>query len=145
MKHPVDSRLSPGASDSTAAWWQVESPPAVLAFMEHLRCLPLRDWAQASDQVGSSPPRAHLRREMDRAPRLARVARRKIDDLLAATEGLISDPTRHAMRKVALTAVLAVAARERLSPGAFEHFYAPFAELIPVESLSDGVDLLVSA
>jgi hypothetical protein len=145
MTSSIDPRRLPGKARDSAAWWTVQTPPALLSFLEHLRCLPLNAWAEAAGRLGPHATRASLRREVDRSPELARRARRRIDDFLSAAEGLMSEPQLHAMRKTALTAVLALDARDRLSPADFGELYAPFAELIPLETLVEDTGWQESA
>jgi hypothetical protein len=133
MIFPTDGGSAP--VQSTTSWWNVETPPTILAFLERLRRLPLGDWAAAADRTAPGIDRTYLRTVIESSPDLASRARGKIDHFLGAAEGLVSPPALRAMRKAALTAVLALAARARLEPLEFETLYGPFADLIPPDSL----------
>jgi hypothetical protein len=134
MIFPANARRVPGGTESATSWWTVQSEPIVLAFLERLRSLRLADWAEAASG-DSAPDRRSLRQVIDGSPELANRAKGRIDDLLAAAEGLIPEPTLKAMRKAALTAVLAIVARGSLSSADFDALYAPFAPLIPLDTL----------
>jgi len=59
----------------------------------------------------------------------------RVDELVSVAEGFVAPGTTARMKKVALTAALALVARPDLSEEDFEWLYAPFADTIPIDSL----------
>ncbi|HUF27745.1 MAG TPA: hypothetical protein VMM18_12285 [Gemmatimonadaceae bacterium] len=127
-----------------------EATPLVQRFMVRLSRLPLDVWGQAAEGVSLVPggresdapelrlARARLRYLLAAMPsELARVKRR-IDDMTAVACGFTGRATIAAMRRVALTAALALLVRPRLADEDFAELYAPFALIIPVEELTAG-------
>jgi hypothetical protein len=124
-----------------------ELAPSVLRFADHLRRLPLGVWADLATrvEVGGSPEdaatrgalaRARLRRIVDELEGVGRV-RQRVQGLAATAEGMVHPTVARRMKKVALTAAFALAARPQLGEEDFERLYAPFATAIPLEQLSE--------
>jgi hypothetical protein len=136
--------LRPGGADL---------PPAVLAFLERLRRLPLGSWATAAleadgvDTIAAlsdvpvtrddgSEARRRLRVIVDGMPGVAAQTRRRVHDLVAVANGFVHPAIVARMKKSALTAALALVARPRLGDEDFHELYAPFATLVPLRSLA---------
>ena len=141
----------PFAAPSHARSLHGHMSPAVLAFLERLRRLPLGTWADAAtgldDEGGLAPfdgsatpltdaARARLRHLVDRTPAVAAQVRRRVHDLVAVAQGFLHPREVARMKKAALTAALAVHMRPALRPDEFTRLYAPFATLVPVEDLA---------
>jgi uncharacterized protein (DUF2342 family) len=122
-------------------------PRPVMEFYLRLRRLPLGEWARAASQAAAesaSDPeqpstcaiaRARLRDISERMPRAVTRIRSRVHDLVSMAEGFVSVAEMRQMKKAALTAALALAAREELGETDFLRLYGPFATLIPHEHL----------
>lgn len=143
---PVAARMTPQHISEHGG----ELPPAVLGFLEHLRRLPLGAWVDAARHadepaVGRAPgrapsaahPRARLRRIMDEAPGVTMQTRRRVRDLAAAASGFVHHADAARMKKAALAAALALVARPTLGEDDFARLYAPFADVVPLEELTN--------
>lgn len=132
-----------------------ELPPVALAFLEHLRRLPLGAWADAGRRLaeldeherrtlrsaGSNPDaavRAVLRRLVNANPRVAAQARLRVLNLSAVAHGFVHPADVARMKKAALAAVLALIARPELGERRFAAVYEPFATLIPLAALPEA-------
>lgn len=124
-------------------------PPAVLAFLEHLRRLPMGAWADAARAAGPSAPlgidgalhaagRARLRHVVDSSPTLTARIRSRVHDTVAVLHGFLHPVDVLRMKKAALGAALAIAARPALDPEDFDRLYAPFSALIPLRDLASA-------
>lgn len=131
----------------------VVMPPAVLAFLRQLKRLPLGVWADVAFSRTSRPAdvvvesalpnslvgaRARLRRLIDARSGLAVRIRQRVHELVAVAEAFLHPAVVARMKKVGLSAALALAVREQLDPDDFALLYAPFAELIPLDDLLSG-------
>lgn len=115
----------------------------VREFCRRLRQLPLGAWVQAAARAAEMdevlrPARARLRACVDRMPRSGVHVIPRVQDLASVTEGLVNPITSARMRKVALTAALALFARPQLSADDFRLLYEPFADAIPLADLERG-------
>jgi hypothetical protein len=142
-----DRPAMPSPQPPTAAPGLDALPRDLLGFCERLRHLPLGAWASAAEPAGGSAPerasaaaRHRLRRVVDGMPHVAEQSRRRVLDLVAAAEGFVHPATVARMKKCALTAALAIAARPTLGEDDFAQLYRPFATLIPPHLLGAGPD-----
>lgn len=130
-------------------------PPLVRAFVERLRHVPLRAWAELAEEADpgalDAPDRHHaladraptpldgararLRSLVDETPGHAALVRRRVLELTAAAEGFVHPATVALMKEAALTAALALSVRPSLAPGDFEELYGPFAAVLPLAEL----------
>ena len=125
--------------------------PIVVAFYRRLRNLPLGAWADvalgaapigddrrpaAGDPSSAAQARARLREIMNVRPRVVARHRRTVQQTVAVAEGFVHRAVAARMKKVALTASLALAARPWLTEETFARLYAPFADLIPLDELT---------
>jgi len=141
---PLDPATTPSVSRTP---WSAASEPApiVLAFYRRLRNLPLGQWADAARPAPSassdsalpdmSLARAELRAVMDARPCVVARHRRSVQHAVSVTEGFVHRSVAGRMKKITLTAALALAARPSLPEEIFARLYAPFAELIPLHDL----------
>ena len=144
----------PFAAPYPARYERAHMTPAAVAFLERLRRLPLGVWADAAARLddegglatddGVSTPvtdaaRARLRQLVDRTPTVAARVRRRVHDLVAVAQGFLHPREVARMKKAALTAALAVHVRPALRPDEFARLYAPFAALVPLETLDAPV------
>ena len=116
-------------------------------FFTRLRKVPLSAWIDAAvpyadtrgeDDFESEPTsvaRARLRAIVDRMPAGLTLAKARVQDYAAVAEGFAPHGVVSRMRRVALTAALALIARPHLSQADFERLYRPFSALIPVDEL----------
>lgn len=129
-------------------------PSSVLWFLEQLRRLPMGAWADAARLAEASRPpqttlgslhaggRARLRHAVDASPVLTTRVRARVHDIVAVLDGFLHPVDVLRMKKAALDAALAVAAKSSLDPDDFDRLYAPFADLIPLwEPAHTGVDV----
>jgi hypothetical protein len=127
-----------------------EIPVSVQRFSERLRHLPMGMWADLAEQMGSQrsgAPRAphdpnavaaarhRLRQVADSMPGAVIRVRGRILELVSCAEGFIRPDVLARMKKVALTAAIALTARPHLAPEEFDRLYEPFAGAIPLEDL----------
>lgn len=126
-----------------------EIPVSVMRFSERLRHLPLGIWAELADRVGqrrtddgatgvdasAAAARHRLRQVVDDMPGAVTRVRGRIHELIACAEGFFRPDVLLRMKKVALTAALALTARPHLAPEEFDRLYEPFAAVIPLEDL----------
>ena len=116
-------------------------------FFARLRKVPLSAWIDAAvpfadvrgeDDFESEPTaaaRARLRAIVDRMPAGLTLAKERVQDYAAVAEGFAPHGVVSRMKRVALTAALALLARPLLSQAEFDRLYKPFSALIPVEEL----------
>ena len=116
-------------------------------FFTRLRKVPLSAWIDAAvpfadvrgdDEFESEPTaaaRARLRAIVDRMPAGLTLAKSRVQDYAAVAEGFAPHGVVSRMKRVALTAALALLARPHLSTSDFDRLYKPFSALIPVEEL----------
>jgi hypothetical protein len=125
-----------------------EIPVSVQRFSERLRHLPLGIWAELAERFDQGytddgmpnametvAARHRLREIVDRMPNAVARVRSRVIGLVSCAEGFFRPEVLMRMKKVALTAALALAARPYLAPEEFERLYAPFAAVIPLEDL----------
>jgi len=147
LSYPMPAAATPAASYIDAG----ELPPIVQRFLERLRRLPIGAWVDAGRRLeelnrrgtrgarrSASTVRAQLRRMVEEMPHVAPRVRTRVLDLVAATEGFVHPAERARMKKAALAAALALAARPSLGDERFTDAYEPFAAVIPIESLDDA-------
>ena len=142
---PADQRARPSAFRPSPSG----IPPVVLAFLESLRQLPLGAWSDAvrrTEELDARRPgspernaagRARLRHLVESAPSLTARIRTRVHDTVAVLEGFVHPVDVLRMKKAALGAALALAARDDLDENDFARLYAPFAELIPLSETRD--------
>ena len=130
--------LSPAPSSASGL------PSSVLWFLEQLRRLPMGAWADAARSAemarrpamdGSSlhaAGRARLRHAVDASPVLTTRVRARVHDIVGVLDGFLHPVDVLRMKKAALDASLAIAARSALEPDDFATLYAPFENLIPL-------------
>jgi hypothetical protein len=119
-----------------------------MQFTERLRRLPLGIWASVAEARPARAPggesdaegadaaaRARLRRAADEMPGTVARLRQRVYGLVAVTEGFVPPGASARMKKVALSAALALAVRPYLTEADFARLYRPFAEVIPLETL----------
>jgi hypothetical protein len=116
-------------------------------FFTRLRKIPLSAWIDAAvpladvrgdDDFESEPTamaRARLRAVVDRMPGGLTLAKSRVQDYAAVAEGFAPHGIVSRMKRVALTASLALIARPHLSRTEFERLYRPFEKLIPADEL----------
>ena len=124
-----------------------EEATSLLPFMVRLKRVPLATWMRAalpladgaSEHAYDSPlaadARARLRTIVEHMPGGVAFARSRIHDYVAVAEGFAPPVIIVRMKRVALTAALALLARPHLSDEEFERLYGPFAALIPPDEL----------
>jgi hypothetical protein len=76
--------------------------------------------------------RARLRHAVDASPVLTTRVRARVHDIVAVLDGFFHPVDVLRMKKAALDAALAIAARDSLDPADFARLYAPFEGLIPL-------------
>jgi hypothetical protein len=118
---------------------------AVRRFMERLSRLPPGDWAAAA-RVYATTWRDPAAAAADAALALAfeHTGRERARDALVgplvqlarAAAGPASEEEEEALAEVALAAALALVVHDVVSAGDFARLYAPFAELIPLASIT---------
>lgn len=127
-----------------------EIPLSVQRFSERLRHMPLGVWAELAERVNvhladapasreanaSAAARARLREIADQMPGAVVRVRGRVLELIACAEGFLRPDVLVRMKKVALTAAIALAARPQLASEEFDRLYAPFASAIPLEDLA---------
>lgn len=129
-----------------------ELPSVVIDYLHRLRRLPVGAWCDAAralyeaEQHSRTQPgpesieaaHASLRRVVAGMPGLAVQTQRRVQNMadVAQTCLHIADASR--MRRAAVTAALALAAREMLGERVFERLYAPFEPFIPLSDLVAG-------
>lgn len=146
IPHPTPISATPPAPYRDVG----ELPPLVQAFLERLRRLPLGAWVDAGrrleelDRRGTLGARragsvvhSQLRQLVDEMPHVAARVRERVLHLVAATQGFVHPAERARMKKAALAAALALAARPSLGAERFAEIYEPFAASIPLSSLED--------
>jgi hypothetical protein len=119
--------------------------PTIAAFRLRLRRLPLRRWADAGQALAAieaaavddalQAARGRLREAVERLPDGATWIRRQVQELLAVADGMFHRSELYLMKKAALTAALALAARDLLDPQDFALLYGPFEALIPLAEI----------
>jgi len=127
-----------------------ELPPLVRAFLEQLRRLPLGAWVDAGrhleelDRRGTlgarrsaGAVRAQLRQLVDDMPHVAPRVRARVLDLTSVAQGFVHPAEVARMKKAALAAALALAARPTLNADLFADVYEPFSAHIPLASLEE--------
>ena len=124
-------------------------PPAVVGFLDRLRRLPLGAWVEAGRRLealdrderaadgrgGTSSlgsVRARLRAVVERRPHVVARARQRVLDQASVAQGFVHPAELARMKKAALAAALALAARPSLGAECFAEVYEPFAALIPI-------------
>jgi hypothetical protein len=128
-----------------------ELPVAVKRFSERLRHLPLGVWAELSERIdyvreadltsyaedhnAVAAARARLRQVADGMPNAVTRVRGRVLELVSCAEGFFRPDTLRRMKKVALTAAIALTARPQLAQEEFDRLYEPFAGVIPLEDL----------
>ena len=155
-RHPRDlPRATPTPTPSSASGL----PSSVLWFLEQLRRLPMGSWADAARRgemarrpasAGSTlhaAGRARLRHAVDASPVLTSRIRARVHDIVGVLDGFLHPVDVLRMKKAALDAALAIAARSDLDPDDFARLYAPFDGLIPLHepALASGGDDFVHA
>lgn len=124
-----------------------EIPVAVKRFSERLRHIPLGVWAEVSERLddetadtrhgpNAAAARARLRQIADTMPGAVSRVRGRVLELVSCAEGFFRPDTLRRMKKAALTAAIALAARPQLAQEEFERLYEPFSGVIPVDDLS---------
>ena len=128
-----------------------EIPVSVKRFSERLRHLPLGVWAELADRIdyvrhadlptysedhnAVAAARARLREVADGMPGAVTRVRGRVLELVSCAEGFFRPDTLRRMKKVALTAAIALTARPQLAQEEFERLYEPFSGVIPLEDL----------
>lgn len=127
-----------------------EIPVSVQRFSERLRHVPIGRWAELADRVtlsrsadapyaddpnATAAARARLREIADGMPGAVTRVRGRILELVSCAEGFFRPDVLRRMKKVALTAALALTARPYLAPEEFDRLYEPFASTIPLSDL----------
>lgn len=119
----------------------------VLPFLVRLKRIPLAAWMRASlpladgpaeddfDSPLSAAARARLRAIVEHMPSGVKFARARVYDYVSVAEGFAPPAIVMRMKRVALTAALALLARPHLSAAEFERLYGPFMNLIPPSEL----------
>lgn len=125
-----------------------EIPVAVKRFSERLRHIPLGVWAEVSERLedetvdtvrrgsNAAEARAKLRLIADTMPGAVIRVRGRVLELVSCAEGFFRPDTLRRMKKAALTAAIALAARPHLAQEDFERLYEPFSGVIPLEDLA---------
>ena len=144
IPHPMPTSATPSAPYRDVG----ELPPIVRAFLERLHRLPLGAWVDAGRRLeeldrrgtlggrrSANSVRAQLRALVEDVPHVAQRVRERVLDLVAATHGFVHPAEAARMKKAALAAALALAARPSLDAERFAEVYEPFAALIPIASL----------
>ncbi len=147
LPHPMPNSATPPAPYRDVG----ELPPLVQTFLERLRRLPLGAWVDAGRRLeelnrrgtlgarrSANAVHAQLREMVDEMPHVAPRVRERVLDLVAATQGFVHPAESARMKKAALSAALALAARPALGDERFADVYEPFATIIPMPSLEDG-------
>ena len=129
-----------------------ELPVTVKRFSERLRHLPLGVWAELADRIAddrdtgfepraddpnaiAAAARARLRQVADGMPGAVTRVRGRVLELVSCAEGFFRPDVLRRMKKVALTAAIALTARPQLAQEEFDRLYEPFAGVIPLEDL----------
>jgi hypothetical protein len=128
-----------------------EIPVSVQRFSERLRHLPMGMWAELSERTGQTSvadarvaahdanagavARRRLREVANSMPGAVVRVRGKILEMVACAEGFVRPDVIARMKKVALTAAIALTARPHLAPDEFDTLYEPFAGAIPLADL----------
>lgn len=139
MRHTRD-----GSSNGVSTGDADPGTRIVVRFCERLRHLPLGVWADASERVERADSlaraaRGRLRQTVERMPWAKGHVTPRVNELVSVAEGFVAPGTTARMKKVAVTAALALVARPDLSDEDFKWLYAPFADTIPLDSLErDG-------
>ena len=120
-------------------------PEVALLFHQRLMHVPIGKWAEvaagdangehASSRDPDTRARHRLRHVMDKHPETVVRMRRRIDDTIDSAEGFVSNRMLPRMKRVALTAGLALVARSQLAADDFARLYRPFEDLIPEREL----------
>lgn len=127
-----------------------EIPQSVHRFSERLRHMPLGVWAELAERVNvhladahgsreqsaTAAARARLREVADEMPGAVVRVRGRVLELISCAEGFLRPEVLGRMKKVALTAAIALAVRPHLAREEFDRLYAPFASAIPVDELA---------
>lgn len=143
-------RPSTPALTTTQEIRSAEIPLSVQRFSERLRHMPLGVWAELAERVNvhladapasreasaSAAARARLREIADEMPGAVVRVRGRVLELISCAEGFLRPEVLVRMKKVALTAAIALAARPQLASEEFDRLYAPFASAIPLEELA---------
>ena len=146
MNDATDRTTVPAASLEHAGG-DADDNTVLREFFTRLRKIPLAAWIDAAvpfadvrgdDDFESEPTaaaRARLRAVVERMPNGLTLAKARVQDYAAVAEGFAPHGVVSRMKRVALTAALALIARPHLSRGDFERLYRPFATLIPANEL----------
>lgn len=126
-----------------------EIPVAVKRFSERLRHIPLGVWAEVSEHMddegtadaprqgpNAAAARAKLRLVADTMPGAVSRVRGRVLELVSCAEGFFRPATLRRMKKAALTAAIALAARPQLAQDEFDRLYEPFSGVIPLDDLA---------
>lgn len=140
----TETNLPPGPPAAMAAAYG-DRTQILQRFLNHLRRLPLESWMRIAESAPMAltdraeepeevrAARVRLRAVMDTMPVALRQAKRRVHDIADATAGFTPRTLNASMKRVALTAALALVARPYLFENDFAALYAPFSEAIPPE------------
>ncbi|HSJ64829.1 MAG TPA: hypothetical protein VK922_13120 [Gemmatimonadaceae bacterium] len=141
--HRPSTPRQPAPQD--APFRAAEIPVSVIRFSERLRHLPLGIWAELSERIGrtgdgytefdAAAARRRLRQIADGMPSSVTRVRGRILELVSCAEGFFRPDVLSRMKKVALTAALALAVRPHLAADEFARLYEPFSSVIPLDDL----------
>jgi hypothetical protein len=159
-----EPRTDPASAPMSAERMQVrfgEMTPQVVRFLGRLARVPIGTWSQIAQSVpadqhrvplADAPPideeeeeigelaaaRARLRAIVDGMPGPLERAEQRVRVVSRVAQGMVDEAVLARMHRVALTAVLALAAQPYLSESDFTLLYSPFAPLIPLEELNSA-------
>lgn len=145
--HDAPELTTVSAPSMGHAYGDADDNTLLREFFTRLRKVPLSSWIDAAvpfvdvrgdDDFESEPTaaaRARLRAIVDRMPAGLTLAKSRVQDYAAVAEGFAPHGVVSRMKRVALTAALALLARPHLSKADFDRLYKPFSALIPVEEL----------
>lgn len=150
MRHQTYSAIvapPAGAADN-------ELPLVVIDYLHRLRRLPVGAWCDAARALDQAEQRsrtqpgtdsieaahAALRRIVAGMPGLAVQTQRRVQNMAEVAQTCLHVADASKMRRAAVTAALALAAREMLGEGVFERLYAPFEPFIPLGDLVAGAE-----
>ena len=147
MNDAPDRTTTVSAASGERAGGDADDNTVLREFFTRLRKVPLSAWIDAAvpfadvrgeDDFESGPTaaaRARLRAIVDRMPAGLTLAKARVQDYAGVAEGFAPHGVVSRMKRVALTAALALIARPHLSKSDFERLYKPFSSLIPVNEL----------
>lgn len=112
----------------------------VVRFYARLRKLPLGVWAELADtepsaRAISAAALKRLHARLDRLPGISTRVNRRVHELTAVAEEFVPAAAASRMKRVALSAALALLVREQIPEEDFRTLYEPFATVIPVAEL----------